>query len=1418
MSFTYGFYNSLNHDRVYDATTMGQLFDGLINDGVYDSIGEKFMVTAAEGMRVNVGSGRAWFNRTWSFNDTVYPIEDEAAEVVLDRIDALVLDINTNVEYRENQIMFVKGTPSSNPVKPTLINADGHYQYPLAYITVPASSTEIIQDNIENAVGTSECPFANGLLQHVTTDELIVQWQAQWNTWTSEQQTAFINWMNSEEANFADWSSEQQEAFATWMSSEQADFIDWFEHLQDILDEDVAAHLQAEIDEINAEGLLGSIITITTPEPTLIGKTVSITGAKTTKTATFDSEGVAVIRAFEDVGTLTLTSTDNIRTAVASLTVPYYGDYEVTIAFWAATVNITTSNAQFYGETITVEKDGSTVGTCVFNAQGQATYTATEAGDYTFSVTVSGTTYSVSLSVTEETTYNITLDSLGFDYRMWLSAGSVTGTYNSLEDVLSDEKAVRKLMTIHNAVDYLASFDEEDESIETIIKNDLVAKWTTRRAYALDTLSANAYIKSVMDRSDDRLDSLVPKMTSNTAPYGEAGLVNCSTYGTGYPYKAFDGDDSTQFAASSGISGEWAILYYKFNKPIRPYRFDAYSMGVADNDLRVDRYKIVGSNDGSNWDDLTEVINEDLSSHKVHDISTDNSYLYLGIYVMHVTGGYTLANGGFYMKSLQFYGYEEVGAVPKMTSNTTPSGEAFTATTISGYEPYKAFDDNSSTFGSVKNTVDEFIGYEFPNPIVAKALSIFAETSNEPEFYIEGSDSKNGQYTVLGTFSGTGALKSVSINNSTPYKCYRLRVKTTAPSGWQTIGIYTLQFYTGALKTYSKYYYGKWSLMPQVPKMFANTNPYGEASGDGTDPYKAFDQNYNDQWYSSTTTNQGIVYKFTSPVMVKGFKYLANANSAKTVKLQGSNDGTTYVDLTETESYQVTDTTNYTTVDRGIVDTTKNQGYYLYYRLLVLTSWSNSQVRASILQFYAYAPEGNVPIMTSDSNPYGTAFVQNEYQGNYAYLSFGDTYIGVGDAVCNSGAVGAYLYYKFVNPVNVRRIKLFDPPDSMSNQYMQSCKFSYSDDGSTWYDTDTTYTFEFSGAYKIVYLDVADFGYHLYWKVSATAANPYYMRFQHLQFYGRELSESVPKMDTNTTPYGEAFASSFYTTGNEAFRAFDPDSGSWTNNYSAGHYATGQYIGYKFKSPIKATSFIVFPYYRGSTYQGLALKSFKIQASNDDFASEVVDLYETTLSNTSYDNGYYAEFENNNEYESYRLYLTSETYCSGMTRFASIYDLNFFGLNYSEYDWDADHPRHYIYDSGVELESMSIAPNVGTYGEVVKDAFQMILTQTTSATSDSNGARALTDNAIDLTPYSLLRGKLGDRYYKSNTSSINYGGLSVVLNRTDSFKSLAYRNVDLTSPNCQSVDITSVNQNAYAEFACNDYAPSNISITELWLE
>lgn len=177
MSVSSGFFNSLNGDRKYNAAQMSAIFDGLIIDGVFASIGTAFAVKAAGGLTVNVGVGKAWFDHTWTVNDSILPMTAPEAEVLLDRIDAVVLEVNGMESVRDNSIKFVKGNPSSAPSRPTLTNEGNVHQYPLCYIYRKYGTAVINQADITPMVGTESTPFVTGILQTISLDELLGKWQ-----------------------------------------------------------------------------------------------------------------------------------------------------------------------------------------------------------------------------------------------------------------------------------------------------------------------------------------------------------------------------------------------------------------------------------------------------------------------------------------------------------------------------------------------------------------------------------------------------------------------------------------------------------------------------------------------------------------------------------------------------------------------------------------------------------------------------------------------------------------------------------------------------------------------------------------------------------------------------------------------------------------------------------------------------------------------------------------------------------------------------------------------------------------------------------------------------------------------------------------------------------------------------------------
>lgn len=243
MAVTSGFFNGVNHDRRYDAQQVAQLFDGLIRDGIFGSIGTCFVVKPNNGRLVNVGIGRAWFNHTWIYNDAILPIEMPLSEVLMDRIDTIVIDVNWEESVREGSIKIVKGVPSMNPVKPNLIHTLYHNQYPLAYIRARANTSNINAADIENAVGTAQCPLVSGILQVISLDALIPQWRAILDNFVADNTNNFNQWFATIKAAYeVNWGE-----FTQWEEAAKAHFINWGNSLKDKLGEIPAVNLQLQI-------------------------------------------------------------------------------------------------------------------------------------------------------------------------------------------------------------------------------------------------------------------------------------------------------------------------------------------------------------------------------------------------------------------------------------------------------------------------------------------------------------------------------------------------------------------------------------------------------------------------------------------------------------------------------------------------------------------------------------------------------------------------------------------------------------------------------------------------------------------------------------------------------------------------------------------------------------------------------------------------------------------------------------------------------------------------------------------------------------------------------------------------------------------------------------------------------------------
>lgn len=159
MSVISGFYDSLKGDRKYSSRDFNNLFGSLLNDGVFPSVGDKFIIKPGDYMSVTVGSGRAWFSNSWIDNNTTITLLLKESEPIMNRKDRIVFEFNKLL--RQNSIKVLTGIPDfSNPQAPKLIFNEDVKQYVMAEITIKAGVEHIENGDITNCVGTPYCPFA----------------------------------------------------------------------------------------------------------------------------------------------------------------------------------------------------------------------------------------------------------------------------------------------------------------------------------------------------------------------------------------------------------------------------------------------------------------------------------------------------------------------------------------------------------------------------------------------------------------------------------------------------------------------------------------------------------------------------------------------------------------------------------------------------------------------------------------------------------------------------------------------------------------------------------------------------------------------------------------------------------------------------------------------------------------------------------------------------------------------------------------------------------------------------------------------------------------------------------------------------------------------------------------------------------
>ena len=141
------FFDSVNGDRVYPASSFSEFFASIIGTGV-QSLDTNLQILEVPGtMKVEIQPGVAWINGYF------YMVDADKLQLTIDgadpndlRYDRVVL--RWDLQNRELTAKVLKGIPDVNPVIPALTRTESIYEISLARIDVTAGKSYLEQSQI----------------------------------------------------------------------------------------------------------------------------------------------------------------------------------------------------------------------------------------------------------------------------------------------------------------------------------------------------------------------------------------------------------------------------------------------------------------------------------------------------------------------------------------------------------------------------------------------------------------------------------------------------------------------------------------------------------------------------------------------------------------------------------------------------------------------------------------------------------------------------------------------------------------------------------------------------------------------------------------------------------------------------------------------------------------------------------------------------------------------------------------------------------------------------------------------------------------------------------------------------------------------------------------------------------------------
>ena len=245
-------------DRAVTSEVLRQIYKRYFTNGVFGiSDSTCFQVSVATGgAGVSIAPGACQIQGATGYEENAVTLEITPNSSNLPRVDTVVARLNDNSDYRSIYFDILEGTPAATPAAPALTQSDSVWELGLCNISRPANSSVITNSNItDTRADSSRCGYVTAI-QQLDTASLYQQFRAYIQevqdaldaadaTYNETAQNYLTTLETTGDAQLADIT----QAFNAYAAVTEEEFNNWFASIRDILDEDVAGHLQNEIDE-----------------------------------------------------------------------------------------------------------------------------------------------------------------------------------------------------------------------------------------------------------------------------------------------------------------------------------------------------------------------------------------------------------------------------------------------------------------------------------------------------------------------------------------------------------------------------------------------------------------------------------------------------------------------------------------------------------------------------------------------------------------------------------------------------------------------------------------------------------------------------------------------------------------------------------------------------------------------------------------------------------------------------------------------------------------------------------------------------------------------------------------------------------------------------------------------------------------